>query len=95
MRGLGWGETQVIESFVEAATGFKSETVRLNACLALANCLGLTKEVQESPASVKIVINPSRVFGEPESGQLQPAKVENGQPKSLGGGAARPVQITR
>ena len=57
MRALGWGEVRVIQSLIEAATGFKSEQVRLNARLGLAKCLGIQKEVLEAVEGISIIIN--------------------------------------
>jgi hypothetical protein len=54
---MGYGEVRVIEMLIEAATKFKSETVKLNARIALAKALGLQKEVVDGVQGVKIVIN--------------------------------------
>jgi hypothetical protein len=57
MRALGWGEVQVIQSLIEAATGFNSETVKLNARIALAKCIGIQRDVLEQAEGIQIVIN--------------------------------------
>jgi hypothetical protein len=92
MRALGWGEVRVIQSLIEAATGFKSEQVRLNARLGLAKCLGLTKEIVEGVEGISIVINSSRGLApQPQPGQHRPAKVNQDQPPAL----PAPLSITK
>jgi hypothetical protein len=90
MRALGWGEVRVIQSLIEAATGFKSEQVRLNARLGLAKCLGIQKEVLEGVEGIQIVINSSRGLGD-KSGQHRPAQVNQDQPQAL----PAPLSITK
>jgi hypothetical protein len=92
MRALGWGEVRVIQSLIEAATGFKSEQVRLNARLGLAKCLGIQKETLESVEGISIVINSSRGLSpQPQPGQHRPAKVNQDQPPAL----PAPISITK
>ena len=57
MRALGWGEVRVLQSLIEAATVFNSETVRLNARESLAKCLGIQKETIEQAEGIQIIIN--------------------------------------
>jgi len=93
MRALGWGEVRVIQSLIEAATGFKSEQVRLNARLGLAKCLGIQKEVLEGVEGIQIVINTKKGLGE-KPGQHRPTQVNNDQPESPAAPPG-PLQITR
>ena len=88
MRALGWGEVRVIQSLIEAATGFNSETVKLNARIALAKCLGIHKEVMEQAEGIQIVINQGGLAPEPQPGQHRPAQVN--QANRSPGGARRP-----
>lgn len=86
MRALGWGEVRVIQSLIEAATGFKSEQVRLNARLGLAKCLGIQKEVLEEVGGISIIINTKQGI----SAGPGPQEPEKPLPPSSG-----PLRITR
>jgi hypothetical protein len=57
MRDMGYGVTKLIELLIDSAKNAKSETVRLNARIALAKCLGLTKEIINGVQGVKIVFD--------------------------------------
>lgn len=47
MRARGYGEVKILDLLIESATKAKSETVKLNARIALAKCIGMHKEVLE------------------------------------------------
>lgn len=91
MRALGWGEVRVIQSLIEAATGFNSETVRLNARIALAKCLGIQKEIMEQAEGIQIVINQGGLAPQSQPGQHRPAQVNQDQPPTL----PAPLSITK
>jgi hypothetical protein len=57
MRAMGYGETKIIQLLIDSAENAKSETVKLNARIALAKALGLQKEIVEGPQGVRIIIN--------------------------------------
>ena len=56
MRKLGFGEVKVFLLLIDSATNARSELVRLQARIALAKCLGVTKEVMESSQGVTVII---------------------------------------
>jgi hypothetical protein len=91
MWALGWGEVRVIQSLIEAATGFNSETVKLNARIALAKCIGIQKEVMEAAEGISIVINQGCLSPEPQPGQHRPTQVNQEQPPAL----PAPISITK
>ena len=89
MRALGWGEIRVLQSLIEAATEFKSETVRLHAREALAKCLGIQKEVLEGVEGIQIVINSSP--REPE----QAIEIGTQRAQARAALPIKPLQITK
>jgi hypothetical protein len=89
-RAIGAGETAVAQGLLNLAQNAKSEMVQLNAWTDMAKCLGLTREVVEGLAGVKIVINSSRGLGD-KPGQHWPAQVNPDQPPAL----PAPLSITR
>lgn len=57
MRTMGYGEVKVIKLLIDSAENAKSETVKLNARIALAKCIGLQKEVVDGVEGITIVFN--------------------------------------
>ncbi len=64
MRALGYGEVKVLQLLIDSATKAQSETVKLNARIALAKCLGMQKEVIDAVEGVQIVIRSHQTAGE-------------------------------
>ena len=65
MRDMGYGEVEVLKMLVQAATEFRSETVKLNARIALAKALGMQDTAQVSPLmGVQIVIKSDKLGSE-------------------------------
>lgn len=56
MRSMGYGEVKILQLLINSATKARSETVRLNARIALAKCIGIQKEVLEGAEGVQIII---------------------------------------
>jgi hypothetical protein len=95
MRALGWGEVRVLQSLIEAATLFKSETVRLHAREALAKCLGIQKEAIEGVEGITIMINnPIQPPGQPAA-VGQPAGAHQPGASPALSSTTRPLQITK
>ncbi|MBM4288881.1 MAG: hypothetical protein FJ135_12215 [Deltaproteobacteria bacterium] len=81
MRAMGYGEIKVIQLLIEAATTFNSETVKLNARIALSKCLGLQKsEVLEAVQGVQIIIKQGDVQGDQT---IQSTSAKPAQPTAL------------
>jgi hypothetical protein len=93
MRALGWGEVRVLQSLIEAATEFKSETVRLHAREALAKCLGIQKEVLEGVEGITIMINNPIQPGQPAAVGQPAGAHQPGASPALS--TTRPLQITK
>ena len=56
MRALGYGEVKAIQMMIDAATRFRSETVRLNARATLGKWLGLQQEEIDAGEGITIVV---------------------------------------
>lgn len=76
MRALGYGEVKILRLLIDSATKAKSETVMLNARVALAKCLGLQTETLEAIEGIQIVIKSG-------GGQHQADKPKPAQPRAL------------
>jgi hypothetical protein len=69
MRAMGYGEVKVIEMMIEAATKFKSETVRQKARETLGKWLGIQTEVIDGTEGITIVIRGTKSATSPEQPQ--------------------------
>lgn len=89
MRAMGYGEVKVIELLIDSAENAPTATVKLNARLGLAKCLGLNNDVVQTHAGVNIIIT-GRSQRPPEAveGGGRPAQIHAIQPP-------KPRQITR
>lgn len=72
MRAMGYGEVKIIKLLIDSAENAKSETVRLNARIALAKCLGMQKEVIDAVEGVQIVIRAPLTAGKQPTTAAQP-----------------------
>jgi hypothetical protein len=92
MRAMGYGEVKVIEMLIDSAENASSATVKLNARVALAKCLGLNNDVVQSNVGVNIIITGrSGASCEPVDGGGRPAQVHTAPSKAL----PKPVSIIK
>jgi hypothetical protein len=73
MREMGYGEVKILQLLIDSAEKAKSETVKLNARIALAKCLGIQKEVLEAIHGVQIVMGVAPVLPGAGAGQEEEA----------------------
>ena len=89
MRARGYGEVKVIELLIDSAENAPTATVKLNARIALAKCLGLNNDVVQTHLGVNIIITGrSQRPPEPVEGGGRPAQVHVVS-------APKPLQITK
>jgi hypothetical protein len=89
MRARGYGEVKVIELLIDSAENAPTATVKLNARIALAKCLGLNNDVVQTHLGVNIIITGrSPRPPDPVEGGGRPAQIHAVQPP-------KPRQITR
>jgi hypothetical protein len=65
MREMGYGEVKIIEMMIEAATKFKSETVRAKCRETLGKWLGLQTEEIEGVEGITIIVRSGQGDGSP------------------------------
>jgi hypothetical protein len=75
MRAMGFGEVKILELLIDSATKARSETVKLNARIALAKAIGIQKEAVEGVEGITIIFEgPKGPQGQPPGpGQAPPA----------------------
>lgn len=84
MRAMGYGEIKIIRLLIDSAEKAKSETVKLNARIALAKCLGIQKEVLETIGGVQIIMGVAPALpGADQQQQEEAIDITPLQPKTL------------
>ena len=98
MRSLGYGEVRTFLLLIDSATNAKSELVRLQARIALAKCLGVTKEVMESSQGVTVIIqgpNPCVQVNTGQPGQLPTPTPQAPYQHPISAIPGKPIQIVK
>jgi hypothetical protein len=69
MRAMGYGEVKILQLLINSAEKAKSETVKLNARIALAKCIGLHKDVVDGVEGITIIFAPANSPDKPDGPQ--------------------------